>query len=259
MTVLIATMYNKDKNSLLEQMNLQNHNTIIINQTDIVEEKLEESEFNKIFHTNKRGLSSSRNDALNLANEDAVCQIADDDMVFVDNYEEIVQQAYNKYPKADIIAFYVGHEYENKAKKKLKEGKLNYLTSMKLSSVQISFKKKSIINNNIKFDERFGIGSEFTFGEENIFLVDCLKKGLSVYSYPVKIAILTENRESYWNRLDKYNNCIKRGAVFKRMTNKFYLFLILQYAIRKRTELKPLNIFQTIKLMIEGAKKYSLK
>ena len=53
------------------------------------------------------------------------------------NYEDIIINAYKKYPKADIIAFIVEHEDKSKEKKVLKEGKVNIFNSLKLSSVQI--------------------------------------------------------------------------------------------------------------------------
>ncbi len=52
-----------------------------------------------------------------------------------------------KYKDAGIIAFYVDNvDKKNLKKKKRKEGKINLITSMKIQSVQITFKRKSIID-----------------------------------------------------------------------------------------------------------------
>ena len=49
---------------------------------------------------------------------------------------------------------------------------------MSVCSCQITFKRKSIVDNNIFLNEMFGIGSKFISGEENIFLKEALKKKL---------------------------------------------------------------------------------
>ena len=89
--------------------------------------------------------------------------------------KDIIKNGYKKYKDAGIIAFYVDNVDKKFEKKKRKEGKINLITSMKIQSVQITFKRKSIIDKKIKFNELFGTGTELYSGEENIFLADCIR------------------------------------------------------------------------------------
>ncbi|HEL2575392.1 TPA: hypothetical protein TZ704_000484 [Streptococcus suis] len=260
MVVLIATVDQQNVEKLIETMNLETVDTIVVNQylSGREQSELLTNERSTILHSNRLGLSASRNDALALAPEHAICQIADDDMVFVDNYEEIVASAYQEFPDADMIVFYVDNEVASLAKKPLKKGRIHHLGAMKTSSWQISFKKSSLSQKGIVFDERFGIGAKYGSGEENILLFDALRKGMKIYSYPVKIATLIDARDSYWDRSNSPEVCRKRGAIYKRMSPNWYWLLILQFAIRKRKMMLPeIKIADNIRYMFQGAREFS--
>lgn len=259
MVVLVSTLDNNPK-QLIKKMNLSNVDTIIVNQskTQRLSSQLFVEENLTILESNRLGLSASRNDALNLAKEDSICQIADDDVIFLDNYQEIVEDAYKTFPDADIIIFYVEKKGQPNWKPRLKKGKFSKIMAMTVNSTQVTFKKESLIKNNIKFDERFGIGTKYLSGEENILLFDAFRKKLKIYSYPEKISTVVEDRPSHWDRKIDENNCRARGAVYKRMSPKLYWLIILQFAIRKRNIMpKEIGILKNIKYMLEGAREFS--
>ena len=255
--VLIATMNLKDKKNLLKKLNV-NTEAIVINQVSSSDGEMinYNDKKNQIYSYKEKGLSKSRNKALEKSNAD-ICVIADDDMTYVDNYEKIIEDAYKKYSDADIIVFYVESAPNSLRKKgKLKEGRLSYLLSLKVQSVQMTFKRKSIIENNIKFDENFGAGSNYYMGEENIFIYDCLKKGLKIYSVPIKIAQLHDGESTWFKGFDEKYLEVK-GAMFYRMTKVFSEIFILQFAIRRSKLFKPnFSVFSMIKIMHRGRKKY---
>lgn len=259
MVVLVATLDNKNVPELIKNMNLSDVETIVVNQSSLGRnirniEKLGKS---TIINSERLGLSASRNEAISYAQSDDICQIADDDMIFVDNYKEIVENAYQEFPDADVIVFYVDLENHAIARSSIPKGRMQYLHAMRTSSVQISFKKSSLERVGLKFDERFGIGATYGSGEENILLFDALRKGLKLYSYPVKIASLRE-RESHWDRSPTPENCRKRGAIYKRMTNYWYWLLIAQFAIRKRKQMLPeISLFDNIRYMFQGAREFA--
>lgn len=259
MIVLIATLDNLNIEEQIKTMNLYNIETIIVNQSSLKKEsnRVERVHNTTILHSDRIGLSASRNDAISLAPNDSICQIADDDMIFVDNYAAIVDEAYKAHPDADMIVFYLHREDSLARKGKLPSGKIGYLRALNVSSGQITFKKSSLEKNGIKFDERFGIGAKYGFGEENILLFDCLRKHLNIYSYPVEIAHEL-HRESHWDRTNNKEQCRKRGAVYRRMSPKLFWLFILQYAVRKRNIMpEDISIFKNIKYMYEGVREFN--
>lgn len=256
--VLISTMNKENYLDLLKYMNINNNCTIINQMTKQQKNYQKEDKQKNIKYIccNDRGLSKSRNMAIKNSTGD-ICIIADDDMFYVNDYEKIIREAYIQNSDADIIAFIVDNENKNKRKKILKKGKIGFLKSMKLQSVQITLKKSSIEKNNIKFDEKFGAGSIYPWGEENIFLFDCLRKKLKIYYVPIKIATLYDTNESTWSRENNEKHFENQGVIYYRMSKKIYLLLILQFAVRKRKIYKKeMSFLSVITSMINGVRKY---
>jgi len=253
--VLVSTMYQSD-HSLLEKMNIQS-DAIIINQCDRNEVKL----FNykdinvKWVDSTDKGLSKSRNVAIQNA-KDGICILSDDDLMYINGYADIVAEQFEKHPKADVIAFQVeGIEKKFKTYYPVAR-KLNYLTSMKVSSVEIAFRLSSIRHQEICFNESFGAGAKYYMGEENIFLFDCIKRKLKVFYIPIKIADL-HVVDSSWFRGFNREYFICRGASFTGMSRIFSVFLIIQFTIRKYKLFGKKNSWmQSIKYMLEGRRQY---
>lgn len=92
--VLVATMHQKDA-GLYKRMNLQT-DAIFCNQDDrldFVEDTMDNGCRVKMYTTNERGVGRNRNLALSSATAD-ICMLADDDMIYVDEYEAIVLNAF---------------------------------------------------------------------------------------------------------------------------------------------------------------------
>lgn len=255
--VLISTMNKKSKTQLIKDMNIAN--CVIINQItkkNITVENDSNDNNQKFYSFYEKGLSKSRNIALKKSSAD-ICVIADDDMYYEKNYEETIISYHKKYPNIDIIAFIVEHENPKKSKKILKQGNIGYLKSMKLQSVQLTIKRASLIKNNIYFDENFGAGSLFPWGEENIFLFDCLRKKMKILYVPCKIATLRDTGESSWDKTNSVAHYNNQGAIYYRMSKKIYWLLIIQFAIRKRNiYANDIGFIKLLRAMFEGAKKY---
>ena len=198
-----------------------------------------------------RGLSKSRNLAIENASGN-VCLLADDDLIYVDGYEKIVDEQFLKFPDSDILTFQV-EGIERKFKDYFSKSRvLNFLTIMKVSSVEIAFRLESIKNKNIKFDETFGSGAKYFSGEEGIFLSECLKKGLNIRYVPVKIADLHMSNSTWFKGFNR-EYFIARGAIFTAMTPFLSYAYMLQFALRKYNLYRnELSFLSSIKYMLEG-------
>lgn len=258
---LISTI-NQENENFIEKMNIKD-DIVIINQTIKEEVKVikKGEQTIKFISVNEKGLSKSRNRAIENANAD-ICVISDDDFKYYSDASQKILEAYEKYKDADIIAFYYHTTGRQQKRFNNKTEKVNHLNSLKICSAQITFKRKAIEENNIRFNEDFGAGADkYNAGEENIFLYECLKKGLKVYIEPVYILEIEENQGSTW--FEGYNKQFfeTKGAVYYQMTPMFYWFLILQFAIRKRNLYKNDNIsvLQAMIYMFKESKMYKRK
>lgn len=254
-TTLVATMNLTSHRELIERMNIED-SSIVVNQSA---HKIGSDIYDDTDHTllsyQERGLSRSRNRALTHASSD-ICVIADDDLVYTPGYPSLVSEAFTKYKDADIILF--AFKKESGSIVALPKGRINLIQSMKARSVQIAFRRKSVTENHITFNESFGAGTELYMGEENIFLAECLRKGLKIYSYPEVLTTLTE-RESSWprDRNDRYFYI--HGRVFREMSPSLSKLLSIQFALRKSGRRnKAIGLIPALKYTLKGAHGSSL-
>lgn len=245
--VLVAAM-NQTDHSLPEKMNLQS-DAIIGNQCD--RNSIEEFEWNgyliKYLNFAERGVGLNRNNALMRATGD-VCLFADDDMIYVDNYEEIVKEAFIKHPDADVIAFNIKEKVITRYIIKHEE-KVGYLNYLRYGTARIAVRLKSIKNAGIFFNQCFGGGTEHSHGEDNLFLTDCLRNRLKFYAVPEFIAELTEERQSTWNTGYGEKYLRDQGALFKAISRRWWKLLCLQDAIR-RANSYGVSVAQSYKYMV---------
>ena len=252
--VLISCMHQKDT-SIIERTGIQT-DVIVVNQCD--KDCVEDFEFQnrkgelchcKFINTTERGLSRSRNMAIKNAWGD-ICLICDDDELFVDNYEDIIQNAYLSNVKASVITF----AFNRKGKKYPPNGqKLNIMRIIKTSSVEITFKRDDIISAGICFDVMMGSGSGNGAGEENKFLMDCHRKGLEMRYEPAIIAALLST-DSLWfkGRNEKYFR--NWGWATRRSMGLFVGGLFVLYALifNYKKYSKETSFFKAANNMIGG-------
>lgn len=253
--VLISTM-NQQDHELINKMNIDS-NTVVINQNNkrsIDDFCIKSSKITWI-NSETKGLSKSRNMAVENATSD-ICVLADDDLEYIKGYKDIILEQFKLYPDADIITFQVEgierkfKEYYNKPRK------LNYLTSMKTSSVEIAFRLDSIKKSVIQFNELFGSGAKYISGEENLFLMDCLKSGLKLQYVPIKIANLHMGESSWFKGYNK-KYFETKGAVFAAISKTLSIPLIIQFALRKhKLFCQEMTRRQSIKIMFKGRREF---
>ena len=241
LTVLLSCMHQDDA-SIVLRSNIRT-DAVVINQceTDSLSQLILTTDGGKPLHvtyrcTSQRGLSRSRNMAIHTASAADICVLCDDDETFSDDYQQTIEQAYEQYPDADLIAFqvvtpddpYLKKNYSDKTKR------VGKLQALKIGSCQISFRRQSILDNNISFDEQMGSGTSHGCGEENKFLFDCLNKKLTIMYVPRIIATLNEKPDSNWFQGFTPRFFLERGwATARYMGKPAALLYAFYYAIKK--------------------------
>lgn len=229
--VLVAAMGQKD-HSLLNKMNIQT-DVIVGNQTDFdsVEHFVYKGYKASYLNFNERGVGLNRNNALMRADGD-ICLFADDDMKYVDGYEEMLVKAFQDIPDADVIVFNL---IENPPRRYViqRVQKLNRLNYLRYGTTRVAVRLDKVRKAGIYFNQCFGGGAMYSHGEDNLFLTACLDKGLKIYAIPEFVATLTEERESSWREgyTDKYFR--DQGYLYRAISRRWWRLLCLQDAIRR--------------------------
>ena len=255
MEVLLSAMH-LDNWEYIKTLNITS-DAVVINQCDREEKYVVDNAGRQVtfISTKERGLSKSRNMAINNATSD-ICIICDNDVEYVSNYEKIIEDKFKEHPEAAVIVFYIQRDEESKPYSK-KECKLNHKLALRVFSPEIAFRKSKLEGKNIVFNEEFGAGSKRMMGEENIFLYECLRKKLKVMYVPIKIAEL-RFEESTWKINGRHEKFFKdKGACFYAMTPAFSTLMNLQFVVRKRT-MYDMSMFKAFKYMQQGKKEYKM-
>ena len=254
--LLVSTMKRKDI-SWFDKLN-SSSDAIIINQCGRKgKTKITHGSNNILWiDSDDIGLSKSRNMALDNATGEYLI-IADDDLEYIDGYEKIIVESFEKNPNMDIIVFQV-EGIEQVFKNYSKKGKkISFLGSLHVSSVEIVMRKNSIKKANIRFAEEFGSGAKYRMGEENIFLFDCLKSGLKIY-YEPKVIAKSHLNESTW--FSGYNKkyFLDRGAVSRKLYGDIIgLFMILAFSVKNYKKYRnDMSVLNGLKYMIFGYREF---
>lgn len=253
--LLVSTMMQTDF-SLLGKMNIQTE-AVVVNQCEQEQEQIIEYNKNRILwiNTKERGLSKSRNMALRNSTAD-ICVLADDDEVFVDGYEEVIKKAFVERPSFSVFRFkIIGIEGVFKKYSRISR-RLGYLGTLRISSVEIAFRRKAVTEHEIWFDELLGAGARFSMGEENAFVYHCLDNGMKTVYIPEIIAKLHLKNSTWFYGFDR-EYFVNRGAAFMAMSRKWSEFLVLQFIIRHIPAChEKVGIRAAFYYMESGRKKY---
>ncbi len=200
--VLVASLNQKDT-SLIESMNVKT-DAIIANQANNYDyiNVMKDSQRCQMITTPYRGVGKNRNIALFAAKAD-ICLIADDDILYYDNYKEIVSEAFHKLKDADIIIFNIEDCENNGRRVNKKVKRLKWYNLLNYGAVRIAFKRQSIVNNSILFSTAFGGGAVYSAGEDSLFLIEAYRKKLHIYTYPKTILKLQESESTWFKGFDE--------------------------------------------------------
>ena len=207
----------------------------------------------KCFFSNERGLSKSRNMAIDHSEAD-ILAFADDDLLYYPKYKEIILSAFQKNPDKDIIIFNIDdYSKEFPTYQKIP----SFFNLFGFISMQVAIRRQSIIDKNIRFNIHFGSGSKkFLNGEENIFLSECYRSDLKILYVPEKILSRVDAPSTWFHGYNDPQYIVSKGAIFYAISPGLVYFLILQFALRKRRLLHPVTFLQSIRYMLQGMNEY---
>lgn len=212
--VLVATM-DQENLSLAERMHLTK-SAVIANQCGRWDyaESIEGDRRIRMLSTATRGVGVNRNLAIQLSEAD-VLLFADDDIVYYDGALQAVEDAFRQLPDADVIFFAIDMTKNGEVfdRRRHSTRRLHLWNSLKYGACRMAVRREAIVRNRIAFSTLFGGGCIYSSGEDTVFIRDCLRAGLKLYSHECVLGACAKDSSTWFSGFnDKY--FYDRGAVY---------------------------------------------
>ena len=184
---VLASVMNQNIEQIAENMNLSSE-AVIINQCD--HDAYEEREFRghmiKFYSINERGIGRSRNNAIERADSD-ICLFSDEDIEYIDGYEEKIVKEFEANPQADMILFNIDVEESRRTYYITERSRVKWYNCGRYGAVSFAIRRESLIQSGVRFSLLFGGGAKYSNGEDSLFLKQFMDKGFKVFTAPVLI------------------------------------------------------------------------
>lgn len=254
--VLISTMDQTD-HSLLDKMNIQS-DAIVVNQCDRNEvESFWYKDFKIMWiSTTTRGVGLSRNTCLMNATADIVL-FADDDLTYNDGYSAKVISSFEVNQKADIICYNINliNSYKNIGvhRNNAEIKRLHFYNTLRYGATLIGARRKALARERVFFSTLFGGGAVFSSGEDSLFLKDCLRSGLKIFSETYFLGNVDDSSSSWFKGFnDKF--FVDRGRLYTLMFKKISYLVFAFYAFKLRNNDKEYGFIDIYRLFNHGRK-----
>lgn len=255
--VLVAAMHQTDYD-LLSNMNIQS-DVIVCNQCD--RDGLETLNFcgyQAIYlNSTTRGVGRNRNNGINNATGE-ILLLADDDVRYHDEYAKVIEDTFDCQPDADIIAFNVKRINDQRIESRDPVfRRVRLYSSLRYGTFRLAVKRKSLEKANVWFSLLFGGGAQFGFGEDCLFVSDCIKNGMRMYASDKEIGVVDQKQSSWFSGYDdEYFR--DKGTLFYAFSKYTYYILAIHYIIKHRREYVGRKISDIFRLMNEGKERFNV-
>lgn len=229
---LVAAV-NQDVRTLAERMQMET-DAIIVNQCDTFGYETYEYQGHQIqcYSFQERGVGLNRNNALLRADGD-ICLFSDEDIRYDKGYREKIEQEFRQHPQADVILFNFRVNPQRRTYYNTEFGRVRWYNCGRYPTFCAAIRRKEVIKAGVTFSLLFGGGAPYSNGEDSLFFMDCMRKGLKVYKSPVELGEEIP-RESTWfsgyNRKFFYD----RGYLYHFLYGRLAVIFGLRFVYTKK-------------------------
>ncbi|TKI85340.1 glycosyltransferase family 2 protein [Bacillus mycoides] len=200
-----------------------------------LEKILEQSDFKYIqVRLNRKGLSFARNEGMKHIKGEIVT-FSDDDCWYPKEALKIMNDACSE-DREGLVCFQIYDPISQGYFKRYKETSIDTLEKkdiFKISSIEIAINLRVVNKKDVIFDEQFGLGARYRSGEENILLLDLVKKGFGI-SYKPRIVVYHKKSKLTGRNAISVKEFASKGPLFRRMFNLPIAFVILSMFFVKK-------------------------
>ena len=146
-----------------------------------------------------RGVGRNRNALLEAAEGD-ICLLADDDVTYEGGVCDRVAEAFCQNPKADVIIFGMDITKDGQTVRQIrpKAGRLRRWNCLRYGTYCVAIRRERVLQKGICFSEWFGGGCTYGAGEDSLFFLDCLRRGLRIYGSSVVLGTCAKDTSSWF-------------------------------------------------------------
>ena len=228
---------------------------LIINQTS--NDKILVSDFPsvRIINSFEKGLSKSRNSAIQNANK-KIGLFADDDVIYTKGFDKQIIDAFNALDAAVITFNHQRLGLDHPQNAITTPYFHDFKTIWDVCSIEIAVKTEEIRNAKIGFNEQFGLGSYFETAEELLFMRSVLQHKIKASYFPAVIvshALLSSGEEQGSDKL-VFARAALSYHLYKQLAYFWlpkYLFFLYRHQLMSKNE-----ILKKMKAGFSGIKKY---
>lgn len=253
--VLVTTMHATGFEKFYE-MNIQT-DVVIANQADRCE--YQETEINgcrvRMITTNTRGVSINRNIAMSYATADYI-MFADDDMVFVDGYKDLIEKEFLE--NCEAICFYSQSLNDSRLgrTRPIKRTRATARNIMSGGVWAVVVRRKFLLKHHMLFAIGYGPGTDRSMGEDSIFLKTLAQTTKKFYKSPTLVAYIKQEDSSWFDGYtDRYleNLGYLHGKIYGKLA---YLSLVRRaYKLSKRNDVTE-SFLILLRQMYRGLHQY---
>ena len=177
---------------------------------------------------------------------------ADEDVEYYDCELKGVIQAFEQFPEADIIFFDLDLMRDGKKYKKVNHrcGKLHFYEALKYGTPYIAIRKKICDKHCLSFSHLFGGGARYSCGEDSLFIIECMRKRLKMYSHSYTLGKCNLDKSSWftgYNEKFLYDKGAWIACAFPKIKH-----LIKWYFVRKFAKKSGFSFIKTAKIINVG-------
>lgn len=249
---LLVAVMNQEPHELVEKMNIET-DAVIVNQCDRYdyEEFLHKGRRIRFFSMAERGVGLSRNHAL-LRAEGEISLFSDEDIRYETGYEGKVLEEFGKHPEADMILFNFHVKEERRTYYNTAWKQVHLYNCGRYPTFSFAIRTEQMHQKNLTYSLLFGGGARYSNGEDSLFIRDCIKRGLKVYTSPVILGT-EEGRPSTWFQGYTEKFFYDRGVLYHYLYGKLAKPLAIRFLVKhKNLMCKAISPQKAYRLMKQG-------
>lgn len=244
----------QEVSTLAATMNLQS-DAVIINQCG--ENQYQEYEYRghriRCYSFAEKGVGLSRNNAL-LRGEGDILLFSDEDIVYENGYADRILEAFENRPEADMLLFNMEVEADRATYHIEKEGRVHFFNCGRYPTYSFAVRREKLHKANVTFSLLFGGGAKYSNGEDSLFILDCLRKGMKIYAMPIQIGREVP-RPSTWFQGYTKKFFFDRGVLYYYLYGGLRHLMALRFLLAHRKVMcQEISVAEAYRLMCEGMK-----